>query len=263
VPDLLSLRALALRTARSVAPELARRAGGSLNTKTKSSTTDLVTDADLWSENRIAELLHDARPDDAIQCEEGTAVTGTTGVRWVVDPIDGTTNFVYGHPGFSVSIGAELDGEPAVGVIVDPLLGDEFAAALGHGATRNGTPITVSSTTVLSEALIATGFGYQPDRRRRQAEGLVDILPRVRDIRRMGGAALDLASVACGRVDAFFERGLAPWDIAAGVVIVSEAGGRVCDLSEGSPTGDLVVAAPEGILAELLSLLRSSGADRT
>ena len=185
------------------------------------------------------------------------------GVRWVVDPIDGTTNFVYGHPGFSVSIGAELDGEPAVGVIVDPLLGDEFAAALGHGATRNGTPITVSSTTVLSEALIATGFGYQPDRRRRQAEGLVDILPRVRDIRRMGGAALDLASVACGRVDAFFERGLAPWDIAAGVVIVSEAGGRVCDLSEGSPTGDLVVAAPEGILAELLSLLRSSGADRT
>jgi myo-inositol-1(or 4)-monophosphatase len=263
VPDLLSLRALALRTARSVAPELARRAGGSLNTKTKSSTTDLVTDADLWSENRIAELLHDARPDDAIQCEEGTAVTGTTGVRWVVDPIDGTTNFVYGHPGFSVSIGAELDGEPAVGVIVDPLLGDEFAAALGHGATRNGTPITVSRTTVLSEALIATGFGYQPDRRRRQAEGLVDILPRVRDIRRMGGAALDLASVACGRVDAFFERGLAPWDIAAGVVIVSEAGGRVCDLSEGSPTGDLVVAAPEGILAELLSLLRSSGADRT
>ncbi|MAG03242.1 MAG: inositol monophosphatase [Acidimicrobiaceae bacterium] len=263
MPDLLSLRALALRTARSVAPELARRAGGSLNTKTKSSTTDLVTDADLWSENRIAELLHDARPDDAIQCEEGTAVTGTTGVRWVVDPIDGTTNFVYGHPGFSVSIGAELDGEPAVGVIVDPLLGDEFAAALGHGATRNGTPITVSRTTVLSEALIATGFGYQPDRRRRQAEGLVDILPRVRDIRRMGGAALDLASVACGRVDAFFERGLAPWDIAAGVVIVSEAGGRVCDLSEGSPTGDLVVAAPEGILAELLSLLRSSGADRT
>lgn len=263
MPDLLSLRALALRTARSVAPELARRAGGSLNTKTKSSTTDLVTDADLWSENRIAELLHAARPDDAIQCEEGTTVTGTTGVRWVVDPIDGTTNFVYGHPGFSVSIGAELDGEPAVGVIVDPLLGDEFAAALGHGATRNGTPITVSSTTVLSEALIATGFGYQPDRRRRQAEGLVDILPRVRDIRRMGGAALDLASVACGRVDAFFERGLAPWDIAAGVVIVSEAGGRVCDLSGGSPTEDLVVAAPEGILAELLSLLRSSGADRT
>lgn len=263
MPDLLSLRALALRTARSVAPELARRSGGSLNTKTKSSTTDLVTDADLWSENRIAELLHAARPDDAIQCEEGTTVTGTTGVRWVVDPIDGTTNFVYGHPGFSVSIGAELDGEPAVGVIVDPLLGDEFAAALGHGATRNGTPITVSSTTVLSEALIATGFGYQPDRRRRQAEGLVDILPRVRDIRRMGGAALDLASVACGRVDAFFERGLAPWDIAAGVVIVSEAGGRVCDLSGGSPTEDLVVAAPEGILAELLSLLRSSGADRT
>ncbi|MDP7551196.1 MAG: inositol monophosphatase family protein [Acidimicrobiales bacterium] len=263
MPDLLSLRDLALRTARSVAPELARRAGGSLDTNTKSSTTDLVTDADLWSENRIAELLHDARPDDAIQCEEGTTVTGTSGVRWVVDPIDGTTNFVYGHPGFSVSIGAELDGEPAVGVILDPILGDEFAAALGHGATRNGTSITVSNTTVLSEALLATGFGYQPDRRRRQAEGLVEILPRVRDIRRMGGAALDLASVACGRVDAFFERGLAPWDIAAGIVIVREAGGRVCDLSEGSPTGDLVVAAPEGILSELLSLLRSSGADRT
>ena len=262
MPNLLSLRDLALRTARSVAPELARWAGGSLDSATKSSATDLVTDADLWSEKQIAEMLHGARPNDAIQCEEGTTVSGTSGVRWVVDPIDGTTNFVYGHPGYSVSIGAEVDGEPAIGVILDPVLGDEFVAALGHGATRNGTSIRVSNSTILSEALVATGFGYQPDRRHRQAEGLVEILPRVRDIRRMGGAALDLASVACGRVDAFFERGLAPWDIAAGTVIVREAGGRVCDLSGNSPTGDFVVAAPEGLLSELLSLLHSVDADR-
>jgi len=257
VPDLIALRELALSTARRVAPELARRTGGLLDTATKSSSTDLVTDADLWSEQKIAELLHEARPNDSIQCEEGTAVTGTSDVRWVVDPIDGTTNFVYGHPGFSVSIGAELDGEPAVGVILDPLLGDEFAAALGHGATRNGQPIRVSQTTDLSAALLATGFGYQPERRRRQAEGLVEILPRVRDIRRMGGAALDMASVACGRVDAFFEKGLAPWDIAAGKVLIVEAGGRVCDLSGGPTTGDFVAAAPKGLMPELLSLLRS------
>ncbi len=257
MPDLLSLRDLAVRTARSVVPELAIRTGRPVEKNSKSSATDLVTDADLWSETRIAEILHEARPNDSIQGEEGTTITGTSGIRWIIDPIDGTTNFVYGHPGFSVSIGAELDGEPVIGVVVDPILGDEFVAALGHGATRNGDSIQVNTVTVLSEALLATGFGYQPAHRRKQAKELVEILPRVRDIRRMGGAALDLASVACGRVDAFFERGLAPWDIAAGSVIVSEAGGRVCDLSGENPTGDFVVASPEGILSELLSLLRN------
>ncbi len=256
------LRDLALLAAREVVPELRRRAGGRLRSVVKSSPTDLVTDADLWAERHIVDLINRARPDDTIQSEEGTTVTGDSGVRWVVDPIDGTTNFVYGHPGFSVSIGAEVEGRPVAGVVADPLSGDEFAAAEGSGATRNGAPISVAATSDLSVALVATGFGYRPDQRFRQAECLVGLLPRVRDIRRMGGAALDLASVACGRVDAYFEQGLSAWDVCAGTVIVREAGGHVCDL-DGEPVGgDTVVAAPEPILEDLLELLREVGVGR-
>ena len=154
-------------------------------------------------------------------------MAGTSGVRWLVDPIDGTTNFVYGHPGFSVSIGVEVDNRPVAGVVVDPLLGDEFCAAHGQGATRNGRPVRVSSVSDPAAALVATGFAYDSKRRRLQAEALVTILPRVRDVRRVGGAALDLASVSCGRVDAYFEWGLSPWDCSAGSVLVTEAGGVI------------------------------------
>ena len=225
MPDPLVLRDLAIEIACEIAPELKSLSGRVRTFSTKSSETDLVTEADQWSEERIVERLSDARPQDEIVSEEGRRVTGTSGVRWLVDPIDGTTNFVYGYPGFSVSIAAEVDGHPTVGVIVDPILNEVFAAARGEGATRNGQRIQVSSLTDLSRALVATGFGYQRDHRRRQAEQLVDILPNIGDIRRMGGAALDLASVACGRVDAFFEKGLAAWDVAAGRVLLAEAGG--------------------------------------
>ena len=154
-------------------------------------------------------------------------MAGTSGVRWLVDPIDGTTNFVYGHPGFSVSIGVEVDNRPVAGVVIDPLLGDEFCAAHGQGTTRNGRPVWVSSVGDPAAALVATGFAYNSERRRLQAEALVTILPRVGDVRRVGGAALDLASVSCGRVDAYFEWGLSPWDCSAGSVLVTEAGGVV------------------------------------
>lgn len=225
MPDPLVLRDLAIEIACEIAPELKSLSGRVRTFSTKSSETDLVTEADQWSEERIVERLSDARPQDEIVSEEGRRVTGTSGVRWLVDPIDGTTNFVHGYPGFSVSIAAEIDGYPIAGVIVDPILNEVFAAAHGKGATRNGQRIQVSSLTDLSRALVATGFGYQRDHRRRQAEQLVDILPNIGDIRRMGGAALDLASVACGRVDAFFEKGLAAWDVAAGRVLLAEAGG--------------------------------------
>lgn len=243
----IALRDLAIEIACEVAPELRSLSGQGKSVDTKSSETDLVTEADKWSEERIVERLSDARPQDEIISEEGTRVAGTSGVRWFVDPIDGTTNFVYGHPGFSVSIAAEVDGHLTAGVIVDPILNEVFAAAHGEGATRNGQPIRVSSLTDLSRALVATGFGYRSDCRRRQAKRLVDVLPNVGDIRRMGGAALDLASVSCGRVDAFFEKGLAAWDVAAGQVLLTEAGGvgKLIRYVSSGPT-DSVVVEPFG-----------------
>ena len=260
--DHTALRDLALDIARAVGPEIGRRAGRVDVLSTKSTATDLVTEVDRWSEAEIVSRILDARPQDSILGEEGTGVAGTSDVRWVVDPIDGTTNFVYGHPGFSVSIGVEVDNEPVAGVVLDPLLGDVFAAAVGHGTTRNGQPVQVSGTTDLTTALVATGFSYDPGRRERQAEVLVGLLPEIRDIRRMGGAAIDLASVSCGRVDAYFEQGLNPWDCAAGTVLVSEAGGRITDL-EGRPNpGEMTVAAPAAIHGPLLDLLRAVGADR-
>ena len=225
--DPAEFRDLALSIAREVVPELRRRAGGVDVSATKSTVTDLVTEVDCWAEERIVARILDARPDDAVLAEEGAGVAGTSGVRWLVDPIDGTTNFVYGHPGFSVSIGVEVDNRPVAGVVVDPLLGDEFCAAHGQGATRNGRPVRVSSVSDPAAALVATGFAYDSERRRLQAEALVAILPRVRDVRRVGGAALDLASVSCGRVDAYFEWGLSPWDCSAGSVLVTEAGGVI------------------------------------
>jgi len=262
VVDHTALRDLALDIARAVGPEIGRRAGRVNVLSTKSTATDLVTEVDRWSEAEIVSRILDARPGDSILGEEGTGVEGTSDVRWVVDPIDGTTNFVYGHPGFSVSIGVEVDNEPVAGVVLDPLLDDVFAAAVGHGTTRNGQPVQVSGTTDLTTALVATGFSYDPGRRGRQAEVLVGLLPQIRDIRRMGGAAIDLASVSCGRVDAYFEQGLYPWDCAAGTVLVSEAGGRVTDL-EGRPnTGEMTVAAPAAIHGPLLDLLRALEADR-
>ena len=225
--DPAEFRDLALSIAREVVPELRRRAGGVDVSATKSTVTDLVTEVDCWAEERIVAQILDARPDDAVLAEEGAGVAGTSGVRWLVDPIDGTTNFVYGHPGFSVSIGVEVDNRPVAGVVVDPLLGDEFCAAHGQGTTRNGRPVRVSSVGDPMAALVATGFAYDSERRRLQAEALVAILPRVRDVRRVGGAALDLASVSCGRVDAYFEWGLSPWDCSAGSVLVTEAGGVI------------------------------------
>ena len=260
--DPTTLRDLALEVARAVAPEIRRLAGGTPPDGTKSSATDLVAVADRWSEQQIVTRLLDARPDDGILAEEETSLTGTSGVRWIIDPIDGTTNFVYGLAGYSISIGAEIDGEPVVGVILDPALGNEFVAALGAGATCNGTPIRVSGQSDLAQALVATGFGYQADRRRNQAVVLVEVLPRIRDIRRGGGAAMDLANVAAGRLDAYFERGLSPWDLAAGTVLVREAGGTIGDL-DGNPTdGDFVLAAPPELRDALAELLRSVRADQ-
>lgn len=235
--------------------------GGSMDSETKSSTVDVVTAADKAAEELILSGLISARPADAILGEEGADRDGTTGVRWLVDPIDGTTNYVYDLPGYTVSIGAEVDGRLAVGAVYEPKRNVLYAASLGGGATRNGEAIRCSRKAELPTALVATGFGYLADRRRGQAEVLVELLPKVRDIRRSGSAALDLCLVATGQVDAYFERGLNPWDLAAGSIIAEEAGAVVGDLRSGPPNPEYVLAAPKALFHLLREVLVDLDAD--
>jgi fructose-1,6-bisphosphatase/inositol monophosphatase family enzyme len=223
---------------------------------TKSSPTDMVSEMDRAAETLIRDHILGARPDDGFLGEESGAHHGTSGLRWVVDPLDGTTNYLYDHVGWNVSIAAEDGDGCVVGVVVDPLLGDTFAATRGGGAVRNGVPISCSSAVDLATTLCATGFGYDPERRRRQAAVVERVLPLVRDIRRVGAAAIDLCSVACGRVDAYWERGLGPWDRAAGALIAREAGAIVDD---DESTG-LVVAAGPGVFDAFRGLLIDAGA---
>jgi myo-inositol-1(or 4)-monophosphatase len=227
---------------------------------TKSTVTDMVTEMDRASERLIVDGLRRARPDDGVLGEEGSVTQSKSGVCWLVDPIDGTTNYLFGHPGFAVSIAAELEGETILGVVVDPLHRDEFTAIRGEGAFRNGQPIHASDRADLATALVATGFSYSSQRRARQAEVLATVLPRVRDIRRMGAASVDLCWVACGRLDAFYEKGLQPWDLAAGSLLAAEAGATVGDLAGGRPSGDFVLASAPAIHDALRDLLTEAGA---
>ena len=230
---------------------------------TKTSATDLVTATDRAVEALIVERLLAARPGDGIVGEEGASEAGTSGVRWVVDPIDGTTNFAYDYPAFCTSIAAEVDGAAVVGVVHDPVRGQTFSAVRGGGAFLNGHPAVVRSAgPPLAHALVGTGFGYGAERRAAQGTVLARVLPHVRDIRRAGSAALDLCTVACGRLDAYYERGLQHWDHAAGALIATEAGAWVGTL-EGGPLDRerTVVAARPDLVEPLLALLRDAGAD--
>ena len=226
---------------------------------TKSSGTDMVTDIDRASERLIVTHLLDHRPDDGVVGEEGTDVRGTSGVDWVIDPIDGTTNYLYRHPGFGVSIAARVEGEVRVGVVADPFHRELFWATTGTRAFRDGREIRPRPDVSLENALVATGFSYDATERRREGLVLAGLLPRIRDIRRMGAAAVDLCSAACGRVDAFFEAGLSPWDFAAGALIAAEAGLLVGDLGGGPPSTEFVLAARPPLfdtLRDSLSALR-------
>ncbi len=256
--ELLALATSVAAEAATILVEGLERARTTVDTKTTG--TDMVTEMDRAAERLIADAILTARPGDAILGEEGTDQEGTSGVRWIIDPIDGTTNYLYGHAGFAVSIAAEVEGSIEVGVVHDPLHGEVFTAALGDGSRRNGSPISASTETRLGHALVATGFSYEPDRRRRQATVLTLLLPEVRDIRRMGAASVDLCSVACGRVDAYYERGLQPWDHAAGALIAREAGAVVADLAGDAPDFEFCLAAPEALFVQLQPLLREFGA---
>lgn len=230
--------------------------------QTKSSAADVVTEADKAAERLILEGLVSTRPDDGILGEEGSDRAGTTGVRWLIDPIDGTTNYVYDLPAYTVSIAAEIDNRFVVGVVYEPKGNTLFSASLGGGAFRNGEAIRCNPKSELATALIATGFGYLADRRQGQAEVLLQLLPHIRDIRRFGSAALDLCLLATGQVDGYYERGLNSWDLAAGVLIAAEAGATVGDLRGGPPGTDFVLGAAPTLFPLLREVLVEAGADR-
>lgn len=249
------LLAIAIDVAREAAGTAYRmRAAGVEVAATKSTITDVVTAADRAVERQVLDTLATIRPDDSVLGEEyGEGAPGATGsgVRWIVDPIDGTVNYLYGLAHSAVSLAAEVDGVVVAGVVRNLFTGEEWTATLGGGAWRAGQRLRCSTETDLGQALVATGFGYDAARRSHQARVVAGLISHVRDIRRLGAAALDLCLAAEGRVDAYFEKGLAAWDQAAGGLVASEAGLRVAGL-RGLPAGpDLVIAAPEALFGPL------------
>jgi len=229
-----------------------RYEGPASGVEQKSSRTDMVSDADRDAEAVVRELLETERPDDGLLAEEGSHADASSGRRWVVDPLDGTTNYLYRFPSWNVSIALEDEQGSLIGVVHDPLRGETFTAIRGQGSHLDGRRLEMSAPSGLDTALVATGFGYSPERRAEQAQLLTEVLPRVRDIRRAGAAALDLCWLAAGRVDAYYERGLNHWDWAAASLVVTEAGGEVRQL-EGEPAG-LTACAP-AIADELYALV--------
>ena len=255
--DHTALLAIAVRLARG-AGELTvalRPAGRTLDVDRKTSPTDVVTEVDRASERWLLDRLAEERPNDAVLGEEGADRAGGSGVRWVVDPIDGTVNFLYGLRPYAVSVAAERDGVVVAGCVHDPTANETFSAALGLGAYRDGEPVGGSWVADrLDTAVVATGFAYDAGTRAAQGLVLAGLLPRVGNVRRLGSAALDLCYVAAGRLDAYYEHGLKHWDSAAGALIAAEAGALVTVLD-----GTTVAASP-AVGPELVRLLGELGA---
>jgi len=242
------------------------RSGRPEVTATKSSPTDVVTEMDRAAEALIIGRLRAERPGDAVLGEEG-GESGRGRVRWIIDPLDGTVNYLYGLADWAVSIAAEVDGALVAGVVTVPVRGEVFTAVAGGGAwlrARDEPPVALRCNTgvPLAEALVATGFGYAAARRAVQGEVVAAVLPQVRDIRRGGSAAVDLCSVAAGRVDAFYERGLNYWDYAGGGLIATEAGARLGGLADRPASPELAIAAEPALFAQLHDLLAGLHADR-
>jgi myo-inositol-1(or 4)-monophosphatase len=228
-----ALRDFALEIAREAGAILREGWGGHHHTERKGR-IDLVTESDRRSEELLVARVRERFPDHSILAEESGASGAPTGVRWLIDPLDGTTNFAHNYPFFCVSIGVEVDGELAAGVVHDPIRGETFAAARGHGATLDGHPIHVSDIAAVEDALLVTGFHYSIRERPEPTLSLFrEFLLRAQGVRRDGSAALNLCYLACGRFDGFWEARLSPWDMAAGVLIVREAGGTVTDFAGG------------------------------
>ncbi|CAN5133908.1 inositol monophosphatase family protein [soil metagenome] len=259
-----SRRDIAPEALRDIAAELAVGAGelirdgrrtASRVTTSKSSPTDVVGEMDHASEAFLSAELARLRPDDGLLGEEGSSRTGTTGLCWIVDPIDGTVNYLYGIPAYAVSVAAEVDGVVIAGAVCNPETGELFSAWLGGGAWLGPHRLSGSRPDSLSIALVSTGFSYDAVRRGEQALVAAALLPRVRDLRRIGSAALDLCQVAAGRLDAHYEQDLHRWDFAAGALIAAEAGAVVTGAG-GRPADErLVIAAAPTIAGALCALL--------
>jgi len=269
--DLAGLEEVACRVARAAGRLVVDERPADLRVTSKSTDTDPVTEMDQRSQELILRLLGEQRPDDAVMGEEEGSAAGTSGITWVVDPIDGTVNYLYGIPSYAVSVAA-VTGDPTrpghwdsvAGAVLNPVTGELFHAHRGGGArlTTPGGTRTLRATlaTELGMALVGTGFGYAASMRARQAALLVDLLPRVRDIRRHGGAALDLCGLAAGRLDAYYETALNAWDRAAGQLVAREAGAVVGGPVDDVPTRELVWGAAPGLAAEFGDLVRDLSA---
>ena len=231
-----------------------------LGVDTKSTPTDVVTVMDKASERLIVDRIRSERPGDGMLGEEGTDEPGETGFRWVIDPLDGTVNYLYQLPFWAVSIGCEYNGETVAGVVHAPVLGWTFTATADSPALRNGETLHGSVVTGLDQLLLGTGFGYDSALRAKQGGYIGKLLPRIRDIRRYGSGALDLCMAAAGLIDAYVEQGLNPWDLSAGGLIARRAG-LLVTVMNGKPAGrDLVVAAPPAVAPALLAALEELGA---
>jgi myo-inositol-1(or 4)-monophosphatase len=227
---------------------------------TKSSPIDVVTEMDIAAEKLITDLIAEHRPDDGVLGEEGASAAGSSGIRWIVDPLDGTVNYLYGLPTWSVSIAAERDGTTLVGVVAAPMRRETFRAVLGGGAFLGERRLSCRPSPALDQALVSTGFNYVTSVRTHQAALAARLVPQLRDIRRGGSAAIDLCDVAAGRLDGYYERGLHPWDWAAGELIAREAGARTGGRPGERPHGGLTVAASPGVFGPLQTLLDEYGA---
>jgi myo-inositol-1(or 4)-monophosphatase len=258
------LAALALDVAREAAALVRdRRRGDVTVAATKSSDVDIVTEADRASEALIRDRLLAVRPEDGVLGEEGDDVPSRSGVRWIVDPIDGTVNFLYGLPQYAVSIAAERSGEVVAGVVLNVASGAEYVGRLADDdgpavATRDGEPIEVRGPTPLHLSLLVTGFNYDAGIRHRQASALANLITEVRDVRRLGSCALDLCHVAEGTVDGYFEEGVNLWDYAAGGLVARIAGARF-ETHPGVGGTPMVVCAPPHDFDDLLTALKSAG----
>lgn len=261
-----SLLDTATRIARA-AGDLARtrREAGVRVAASKSSVEDIVTEADRETEELIRSMLADGRPDDGFFGEESAPDAGSSGLTWVVDPIDGTVNYLYGIPEYAVSL-AVVEGDPdpvtwaaLAGVVFNPASGELFTATRGGGAWMGAQSIRANTGVSMDQALVGTGFSYSAGSRAHQGAVVAGLISRVRDIRRQGSAALDLCSVACGRLDAYYERGLQPWDHAAGALIAREAGASVTALDGRPPSAEFTLAANPVLAAQLEQTLRELG----
>ncbi|QAY62851.1 inositol monophosphatase [Xylanimonas allomyrinae] len=262
------LRALALSLATEAGAAVrARRPEHVTVAATKSSDVDPVTAMDRAVEELLVARLATERPQDAILGEEGDDVPGTSGLTWVVDPIDGTVNYLYGVSSFAVSVAVVAGpADPErwtilAGCVHDVVTGRTWSAGLGEGATADGVPLPAVEHAPLGRSLVGTGFGYAASRRAAQARVLAEVLPRVRDIRRLGSAAIDLCLLAQGSLDLYYERGLNPWDLAAGALVASEAGARVVGLRGHAPGATMTVAGRGPALDQFVSLLEAAQAD--